>query len=217
MRAFGLNDFMFILLALRWTLGLTIVAFVGGALSGMVVALLGLSDNRTVRLLTRLYTQVIQGLPVLVLLFLCYFGLSVVGVEVNALFSAAIALTVHSSAFLGVIWESSLRAVPVVQWESASSLALTRFQTLSYIIVPQAVRLAVPPTVGFFVQVIKQTSLASIIGFVEVTRAGQLVSNATFEPLKAFGSVAAFYFLLCFPLSLLSRRLEKRYSPVEGA
>lgn len=210
MRSFGTPEFLFILYALRWTLTLTVIAFLGGGLTGVLLALLRISSKRVVRAATSFYMQVIQGLPLLVLLFICYYGPSLFGFQVDAITAAAVALTINSGAFLGAIWESVLRAIPKAQWESADSLALTPYQSLRFVIVPQAVKLAMPSTVGFLVQIVKQTSLASIIGFIEITRAGQLVSNATFEPLKAFLSVAALYFAVCFPLTQLSLWLERR-------
>lgn len=210
MRTFGSPEFLFIVYALRWTLTLTFVAFVGGGIVGALLALLRISRNSVVRAITSFYMQVVQGLPLLVLMFICYYAPSLFGVQISAITAAAIALTINSGAFLGAIWESVLRAIPKAQWESADALALTPYKTLRFVIAPQAVRLALPSTVGFLVQVIKQTSIASIIGFVEITRAGQLVSNATFEPLKAFLSVAALYFAICFPMTQLSLWLEKR-------
>jgi polar amino acid transport system permease protein len=210
MRAFGYNEFMFILFALEWTLKLTAIAFVGGGIAGVGLALLRISRFAPVRLLATAYIQIIQGVPLLVLMFLCYYGSAVAGIEVSALLAASLALTLNASAFLGAIWESALRSIPKTQWESAEALALPRRKILRYVIAPQAIRLSLPSTVGYLVQIVKETSLASIIGFVEITRAGQLVSNVTFEPLKAFGSVALFYFVVCYSLSLFSRWLENR-------
>ncbi|MEO8714196.1 MAG: ABC transporter permease subunit, partial [Acetobacteraceae bacterium] len=89
-----------------------------------------------------------------------------------------------------------------------AALALTRLEQLRYVIVPQAIRIAVPPTVGFAVQIIKNTSLAALLGFADLTRVGQLINNVTLQPFPVFGTVAAIYFVLCFPLSLFSRFLE---------
>ncbi|MGF9567851.1 amino acid ABC transporter permease [Neorhizobium sp. JUb45] len=210
MRTFGTNEFLFIVYALQWTITLTAIAFVGGGVVGICLALLRISSRRLLRVITSGYMQFVQGLPLLILMFVCYYAPSLFGLEVSAIAAAAIALTINSSAFLGAIWESALRAIPKAQWESADALAMTPYKTLRFVIAPQAIRLALPSTVGFLVQVIKQTSIASIIGFVEITRAGQLVSNATFEPLKTFLAVAALYFALCFPLTQISLWLERR-------
>jgi len=210
MRYFGLPEFLFIIRALIWTITLTIIAFFGGGIVGAALALMRISKSKLMQHVTSAYMQVIQGLPLLVLMFLCYYTPSLFGYQLSAITAAAIALTINTGAFLGAIWESALRAIPRPQWESADALALTPLKTLRYVIAPQAVKLALPSTVGFLVQIIKQTSLASIIGFVEITRAGQLVSNATFEPLKSFLAVAALYFILCFPLTQISLWLEGR-------
>ncbi|MBO9127206.1 MULTISPECIES: amino acid ABC transporter permease [unclassified Rhizobium] len=210
MRTFGSPEFLFIVYALRWTLTLTVIAFIGGGIAGIALALLRISSSRALKILTSAYMQFIQGLPLLVLMFICYYAPSLLGYEVSAIVAAAVALTINSSAFLGAIWESALRAIPKAQWESADALAITPLKTLRYVIAPQAIKLAMPSTVGFLVQIIKQTSIASIIGFIEITRAGQLVSNATFEPLKSFLAVAALYFAVCFPLTQVSLWLERR-------
>jgi polar amino acid transport system permease protein len=212
MRSLGSVEALFVIDALRWTLLLTVIAFTGGGVAGAVIAILRLSDHRLIKWMLNGYNQVFQGIPLLMLMLLCYYGVSLAGIQLSALEAATLALTVNSSAFLGVIWESCLRSIPRAQWESASSLALTRTQTLRFVIAPQAFRLALPSTVGFMVQVVKQTSLASVIGFVEITRAGQLVTNITFEPLKVFGLVGLLYFVICSSLSWLSRRLEKGVS-----
>ena len=100
--------------------------------------------------------------------------------------------------------------MPAGQWEAAKALGLRTWQASLLVVLPQALRLAVPPTIGFLVQLIKNTSLASIVGFTELTRTGQLVNNATYEPLMVFLVVSLIYFALCWPLSLASRRLERR-------
>ena len=123
---------------------------------------------------------------------------------------SSLALTLHASAFLGEIWRGCIEAVPPGQREAATALGLTYRHRMGSVILPQAARIAVAPTVGFLVQLIKGTSLASIIGFTELTRAGQVLNNATFRPFLIFGIVAAIYFALCWPLSLLASRLERR-------
>ena len=156
------------------------------------------------------YIEAIQGIPLLILLFIVYFGFSVYGFEVPALVAAGFALMVYTSAYLGDIWRGCIDAMPKPQWEAAECLSLTRWQTLRLVIIPQALRLALPPTVGFLVQVIKMTSLASVIGFVELTRAGQIINNSIFQPFLVFGLVGVFYFALCYPLSRWSQSMEKK-------
>ncbi|WP_454017808.1 amino acid ABC transporter permease [Azospirillum sp. Marseille-Q6669] len=211
-RAFGYNEFLFLLSAVQWTLALSAIAFVGGATVGLVIALARTSDIKAVRLAATGYIQLFQGTPLLMQLFLVFFGATVMGLDLNPWAAAALGLTLNASAFLGEIWRGCIQAVPRGQWEAASALGLRYPGLMRYVILPQAVKVAVPPTVGFLVQLIKSTSLAAIIGFTELTRAGQIVNNATFQPFLVFGIVAVLYFLMCWPLSLLSARLERRYA-----
>jgi len=130
-------------------------------------------------------------------------------VEIPPLLAASLSLSIYVSAYLAEIWRGAIQAVPKQQWEASESLALTRAQQYRYIILPQALRISLPPTVGFLVQLVKNTSIVSVVGFVELSRAGQLVNNATFKPFEVFMVVAAIYFAICFPLSRLSRYLER--------
>ena len=126
-------------------------------------------------------------------------------------------MTIYVSAYLGEIWRGCVEAVPRTQWEAAECLALTRWQRLRLVILPQALRIATPPTVGFLVQIVKNTSLASVVGFVELTRAGQVINNSMFEPFLVFMLIAALYFALCYPLSRWSRRPGERGSRIGRA
>ena len=193
-----------------WTLVLSGVALAGGALFGALVALARISPRRPVRLLAQTYLFIVQGTPLLVLLFIAYFGMAFAGLDVPPLAAAGFAFTLYAAAFLGDIWRGAVQAVGSGQWEGAAALGLGWWRTLGLVIVPQAVRVAVPPTLGFCVQLVKNTALASVIGFVELTRAGQIVSNSTFQPLKVFLTVAAMYFVICFTLSFVARQLEAR-------
>ncbi|SAL38724.1 ABC amino acid transporter, inner membrane subunit [Caballeronia udeis] len=193
-----------------WTLVLSALAFVLGSIGGFGVMLARISPRRWLSRPAMVYIEAIQGIPLLILLFIVYFGLSVYGFQVPALVAAGLALMVYTSAYLGDIWRGCIDAMPKPQWEAAECLSLTRWQTLRLVIIPQALRLALPPTVGFLVQVIKMTSLASVIGFVELTRAGQIINNSIFQPFLVFGLVGVFYFVLCYPLSRWSQSMEKK-------
>jgi polar amino acid transport system permease protein len=211
MRPFTSNEFLFILAAVRWTVVLSLIAFAFGGALGALVALLRVSRAAWVRMLTAGYIQLFQGTPLLLQLFLVYYGLGLFGLRLDAWTAVTIAYSVYAAAFLGDIWRGCIQAVPKTQWEAARSLSLAYPHTLALVIIPQAARIAIPPTVGFSVQLVKSTAVASIIGFVEVTRAGQLMSNATFQPTIVYPIVAALYFALCWPLSLWARQLERRY------
>jgi len=143
--------------------------------------------------------------------FLPYYGLSLMGFQLPALVAASISMSVYVSGYLGEIWRGCIEGVQRQQWEASAALALNRYQQLRYVILPQALRHSLPPTVGFMVQIIKNTSITSIIGVVELTRAGQLVSNATFLPFIVFPVVALIYFAMCYPLSRYSHSLERKF------
>lgn len=210
MRTFGLSDFWYILYAAQWTVLLSITAFAGGGLVGLIVALARTAPSRAARVLALGFIQIFRGTPLLLQLFLVFFGAPVIGFEVDPWTAAAVALALNAGAFLGEIWRGCIDSVPKGQWEAAAALGLKYRYLLRDVILPQALKIAVPPTVGYLVQVIKGTSLAAIIGFNELTRAGQIVNNATFEPMMVFSIVAVLYFLLCWPLSLLAGRMERR-------
>jgi polar amino acid transport system permease protein len=209
-RELSFIDVLYLLAATRWTLALTAIAFVGGGLVGLAIALLRVSAWAPLRWLGTVYVLVVQGTPLLAWLFVFFFGLSIFGFTVSPWIAAAASYSIYAGAFLGEIWRGCLQAIPRTQWEAGASLVLGLTQQLRYIIVPQALRLAIPPTVGFLVQLIKNTSLAAVIGFIELTREGQLTTATTFRPFTVYLIVAAIYFALCFPLTQVSRRLERR-------
>jgi polar amino acid transport system permease protein len=199
-----------LLLAARWTVVLSLVAFAGGGLVGGVLLLARIAAWPGARWLVPAWVQLFQGTPLLMQLFLAYFGLALFGVETSSWFAASLALTLYTSAFLCEIWHGCVRAVPRGQWEAAQSLALGYMEQMRHVVLPQAMRLAVAPTVGFLVQVIKGTALASLIGFIELTKAGTMIANATFQPFLVYGCVALMYFVLCWSVSAWARSLERK-------
>ena len=213
-----MNDFSLwdilrnLLLALRWTVVLSLIAFVGGGLVGGLLLFLRLRAGKWLDRAIGTYVQLFQGTPLLMQLFLAYFGIALMGIEVSAWTAATVALTLYTSAFLTEIWRGCVEALPKGQWEAGETLGLSYVEQMRYIILPQALRIAIPPTVGFSVQVIKGTALASIIGFVDLTKAGTMLNNATFRPFLVYSLVALIYFALCFPLSWYAHRLERQYN-----
>ena len=199
-----------LLLAARWTVSLSLIAFIGGGLVGLVLLVLRLSKVRGVDRAVGAYVQVFQGTPLLMQLFLAYFGIALFGIKTSAWFAAALALTLYTSAFLTEIWRGCVNSIPRGQWEASGSLALSFREQLQHVILPQATRIAIAPTVGFLVQVIKGTALASVIGFIELTKAGSMISNATFKPFVVYSCVALLYFALCFPVSMYAKHLERK-------
>jgi polar amino acid transport system permease protein len=211
-RDFGSVEFLYLLAAMRWTLGLSLLAFVCGGVVGLLVALLRVAPVAPLRWLAAGYIQLFQATPLLMLLFLVFFGLALFGLSQNAFLSVTVALTCYASAYFGEIWRGSIQAVPQTQWQGSAALGFSYLEQMRHVVLPQSVRIATPPTVGFMVQLVKNTSLASIIGFHELTHAAQYVNNVTLKPILVYGVVGALYFAVCFPLYLLSRRLEKRFN-----
>lgn len=211
-RQFGLAEALAILSGVQATILLSLIAFAGGGLVGLAIALMRTSEKRWLQRGAAFYIDFFQGTPLLMQLFLVFYGLPVLGYKVNPWVAVAIGFTLHASAFLGEIWRGSIQAVPRGQSEAAYALGLGYVSRMRHVVLPQAMRISVAPTVGFMVQLIKGTSLAAIIGFVELSRSAQIIASATYKPLLAYGCAAIVYFILCFPLSRLSLRLEKRFA-----
>lgn len=203
-----------LLLAARWTLLLSIIAFTGGGICGLLVLLLRVGRSVAGRRAGKLYITAFQSTPLLMQLFLVFFGLPLLGVEVSPWLAATVSLTLYASAYLGEIWRGCVEAIPPGQWDGSASLGLRYIAQLRLVILPQALRIAVPPTVGFLVQLVKSTALASIIGYRELTKTAQILTNATFEPFLIYGLVALIYFAICYPMTACSRSLEKRLATV---
>jgi polar amino acid transport system permease protein len=207
--SFGFPEFMFLVRSLGWTLALTLVSLLLGGVIGAVFAIARVSRRTYVRTVATFYIQVLQGLPVLLVLFLAYFGLAYMGFDPPAFVVATLALGMYAGSYLADIWRGCMESVPRQQWEASSSLAMTRVQQLRFIIVPQSVRIALPPTVGFLVQLIKNTSIVSVVGYIDLMRAGEHIETSLHSPFRIYGIVALMYFCLCFPLSYLSKALER--------
>ncbi|MBW9073556.1 amino acid ABC transporter permease [Agrobacterium tumefaciens] len=199
-----------LLLATRWTVLLSLVSFVGGGLVALLLLFMRISRKKSMRAFARYYVELFQGTPLLMQLFIAFFGLGLFGIDVPAWLAAGLTLILWAAAFLTEIWRGCVESVAKGQWEASASLAMGRLQQMRYVILPQAMRVAIPPTVGFFVQVIKGTAVTSIIGFVELSKAGTVVTNATFQPFTVYGLVALIYFALCWPLSKSSQILERK-------
>ena len=174
------------------------------------MALARVADSPAIQRASTAYIAIFQGTPLLMQLFIAFFGLGLFGIDVPAWLAAGVALILWTAAFLAEIWRGCVESIAKGQWEASASLAMGRLQQMRYVILPQAMKIAIPPTVGFSVQVIKGTALTSIIGFVELSKAGTIVTNATFQPFTVYGLVALIYFALCWPLSKSSQFLERK-------
>ncbi|GBD47921.1 amino acid ABC transporter permease [Methylopila sp. Yamaguchi] len=208
------DQLLFLVRGAGWTLVLSLLGFVGGTILGLPVALARSSKLKALRMISSAYVQLIQGVPLPVIMFVVYFGLSIGGFEVPALVAAGLAMTAYSSAYLGEIWKGCIQAVPKTQWEAAECLALTGPQRFVHVILPQALKIAVPPTVGFLVQIVKNTSYSVVIGFFDLTYSAKVLNNSTYKPFLVFSVAAALYFVICYPLSLLAGRFERKLKRV---
>jgi polar amino acid transport system permease protein len=204
------NQFLLLLGGLKWTLALSAIGFVVGAIAGLGVALARTSGHRMLERCTASFIALFQGTPLLMQLFVVYYGLALLGLKLDAWVAVSIGFTLHASAYLGEIWRGSIEAVPRGQSEAAKALSLNYISRMKDVVLPQAIRISLPATIGFLVQLIKGTSLAAIIGFTELMRAGTIVSNQNFKPLLVLGLVGALYFAICWPLSFYGARLERR-------
>jgi len=201
----------YILQGAGWTIVLSLLGFVGGTILGLPLALARSSRSKGLRIASSALVQFIQGVPLPVIMFVVYFGISIGGFEVPALVAAGLAMTLYSGAYLGEIWKGCIQAVPTTQWEAAECLALTNAQRFVYVILPQALRIAIPPTVGFLVQIVKNTSYAVVINFFDLTYSAKVINNSTFKPFTVFTLAALIYFAICFPMSVLARRFERKF------
>jgi len=200
----------YLLLAVPWTLLLSAIAFLGGGIGALLLLLWRYAQPGLGARFARVYTELLQGTPLLLQLFLVFFGLPLLGIDVSPVLAAGVALTLYSTAFLAEIWRGCVDATPRGQWDASASLGMNFLQQMWDVILPQALRIAIPPTVGFLVQLVKSTALASIVGFVELTKAGQIVANATFRSFVVYACVGLIYFVICYPLTLCARTLERR-------
>jgi polar amino acid transport system permease protein len=215
MRSFGSIDIWMMVEGLKWTGLIALLALGFGGPLALLVATMRASGNRALNAISVVFIQTIQGIPLLGLLMFFYFGLPhIVGVKVSSLVAILLTYMLYTAAFLGEIWRGGIQAVRPTQWEAAACLGLSKLQQFTHVIGPQAFRIALPPTVNFLVQLIKNTSLASIVGFVELARAGAISSAATFQPLVVYSVVAALYFSICFPLAFWANKLEGRFHGV---
>ncbi len=199
-----------LIFATRWTVLLSIAAFVGGGIVGIAILFLRISKGKWKRRFASGYIALFQGTPLLMQLFLMFFGLPMLGFRIEPWTAAVLGLTFFASAYLAEIWRSGVDALPRGQWDAGASLGLHYIQELRLIILPQAFAITRAPVVGFLVQLIKATALTSIIGFEELLRTSNAINNATFEPFTVYGLVALIFFVLCYPLTQYARSLEAR-------
>jgi len=206
----AVESLSFVLLGLRYTVLIAVTSMAAGMVIGLAVALARMAQRRLVQAPARLYISFMRGTPVLVLLFLFYFGLPSLGIGLSAVWAAIAAFGLNSAAFIAEIDRGAILSVPKGQWESARSLGLSEAQILFKVVLPQAARVAVPGLSNVMLDLIKATSLASVITVQEVLLNAKIVAGRTFDTFTMYLTAALVYWAVCSIFSLFQDRLERR-------
>ncbi|MFB5267825.1 amino acid ABC transporter permease [Paenibacillus enshidis] len=195
-----------------FTIPLALISFALGLILALATALVRLSNWKIPNLIARFYVWVIRGTPLLVQLYIIFYGLPSIGVVLNPFLAAIIGFTLSVGAYNSEIFRAAIQSIPTGQWEAASSLGMTRAQALRRVILPQAARVSVPPLGNSFISLVKDTSLAATITYIEMFRASQQISATTYEPLLVYTEAGVIYLAFSSVLSALQNYLEKRTS-----
>lgn len=194
------------------TVEITALSVFFGMLIGIVVALVRLSDVKVLRWLGNVYVDFIRGTPLLIQIFLVYFALpSIIGHRVDAFFAAISACSINSGAYVAEVFRGGIQSIDVGQMEAGRSLGMTWWQTMRYIILPQAFKRIIPPLGNEFIAMLKDSSLVSVIGFEELTRRGQLIIARTYASFEIWMAVAIIYLILTFTVARLTGLLERKF------
>lgn len=192
------------------TLVLSAIAIIGGMLLGIFAGVGLVSHNPVIHSITAVYTSIFRGSPLLIQLFMIYLGLAYLGINMSVFSAASIGFILYAGAYVAEIIRAGIEALPRGQFEAAECLSFNRFITMTRIILPQVLRNAAPQLASFLLGVVKDTSLASILGFVDLTQQGQAIISLTDEPFQTLLVVAVLYFIICFPISRFADRLDRK-------
>lgn len=206
-----IDNFAFLLQGAKLTLQVSFFGVLAGLIIGSFMGLFRISDNIILKTVSGIYVEVIRGTPLLVQIIFLYFGLYEIGIRLPALTAGVIALSINSGAYIAEIVRAGIQSIDKGQMEAARSLGMSYIQAMRFIILPQAFRRIIPPLVNEFIILIKDSSLLSVIGIVELTRVGQLVRAKTFNTFFILTAVAAMYFVMTFTLSKLLGYIERRW------
>ncbi len=196
--------------ALYYTLPLTLISFFFGIILAVLTALARISTNKPLQIIARIYVSAIRGTPLLVQLFILFYGLPTVGIVIDPFPAAVFGFTLNVGAYASEVIRASILSIPKGQWEAAHTIGMNYFQTLRRIILPQATRVSIPPLSNTFISLVKDTSLASLILVTEMFRRAQEIASANYEFLLLYTEAAIIYWLICFILSLIQDRIEHR-------
>jgi len=193
------------------TIKISTISMLLGTLIGLIVGVIrGSIRNRVLLLVANIYLEIFRGTPLLIQLFFIYFGLPTIGISLSPWSASIIGLALNSGAYISEIIRAGIMGVDKGQWEAARSLGLSHLQSISYIILPQAARIILPPLVNTFSSLLKDSSLISILAIAELSRVGQLIYTKTFQPFEVYTAIGLLYLLMTSLLAYLSRLLEKR-------
>ncbi|MBL4932862.1 amino acid ABC transporter permease [Clostridium paridis] len=195
---------------LVFTIPVTIVSFALGLIVALLTALARISNIKILSAIARFYVWIIRGTPLLVQLFIIFYGLPNAGITLDPLPSAIIAFTLSVGAYNSEVIRAAILSIPKGQWESAFSIGMTKTQALRRIILPQAARVSVPPLSNSFISLVKDTSLAATITLTEMFQVAQRVTATTYEPLWLYSEAAVIYLIFCTILSAIQKRLETK-------
>ena len=194
------------------TLEITALSVAFGMLIGIIIALIRLSRLKPLRWLGNVYVDFIRGTPLLVQIFLVYFALpGLIGHRVDAFFAAIAACSINSCAYVAEIFRGGIQSIDIGQMEAGRSLGMSWWQTMRYIILPQAFKRIIPPLGNEFIAMLKDSSLVSVIGFEELTRRGQLIIARTYASFEIWMAVAIIYLILTFTVARLTGLLERKF------
>ena len=198
------------------TVEITLISLTFGVIAGTLLALARLSPIKPLSWLATIYIELIRGTPLLVQIFLIYFGLpQITGINLDPFPAGAIAFSLNSAAYVAEIMRSGIQGVPRGQTEASLSLGFSPRDTIRYIVLPQAFRRVLPPLVNEALNLLKNTSLLSAISLVELTRAGQIVASRTYKPFEMYLAIALIYLVMTLVLTLLANYLEGRWGEGE--
>lgn len=214
MYKFNIYDLTFILRGFLITIGLCLGTMVISSPAAILIGLVRAMKSKnpivkSVQAILTLYIKAIRGTPLMLILMFLFFGFPFIGINLSPVSSGIIGLSVYCVAYLAEIVRTGVESIAKAQWEGAAALGFSYLQTMQAIILPQAFKIMLPPSASFFIGLIKDSSLCAVIGFVELARAGRVIVEKTHQSLLVFGLVALLYFLICYPLSNITQKMEK--------
>jgi len=194
-----------------FTVPLTIISFILGLIVAFTVAIIRVTNFKPLNGIVKFYVWIVRGTPLLVQLFIIFYGLPSIGIILSALVSAIIGFTLSVGAYGSEIIRAAILSVPKGQWEAAHALGLSKSQTLLYIILPQAIKVAIPPIANSFISLVKDTSLAAAVTFSDLFQVAQQITARTYEPLWLYMEAAFIYLIFCSVLTMIQSKLEVRF------